>query len=266
MPSVRRWLSLSVRPSPRHCAGAVDRWSKASAAANDHAAAPRARPDAGSCARGDTFRARVTRTSGLALAALACALVVPSPPAQAAGNTLDVRRDGGTFFVLASAELAADPRVAWDTITDYERLPEFVPGIERSRVLARDGNRLTVEQRGVFRLYFFVRPVRLRLDVRHEPFSKVLARSVPGAVDGEAATLRSFVGRYSLTVVRVGSRAGVRLDYEAQFELAEELPPVLGAVFGTALVRSSMRGQFEALLREIERRQAARPSIERSSG
>lgn len=48
----------------------------------------------------------------------------------------------------------------------------------------------------------------------------------------------------------------MRLDYDAQFELAAPLPPVIGRLFAVSAVRQTMREQFEAMLREIERRQA----------
>jgi hypothetical protein len=48
----------------------------------------------------------------------------------------------------------------------------------------------------------------------------------------------------------------VRLDYDAQFELAAPLPPVGRRLFGVSAIRRTMREQFEAMLREIARRQA----------
>lgn len=164
----------------------------------------------------------------------------------------------------AHAEIRADPRIAWETITDYERLREFLPDVEHSRVVVRDGSRLVVEHRGAFHLFFIDVPVRVRLAVQHDPYERVVARSQAGAVDGAAQTLRDFTGTYVLTVVGRERRAGVRLDYESQFELAEPLPPVLGYLFGTAMVQRGMRQQFEAMVQEIERRQAARVPIERS--
>lgn len=178
---------------------------------------------------------------------------------------VDVQREGATYFVRASADVAADLSIAWGTLTDYERLPEFVPDIRRVRILARDGNQLTVLLSGGFRLLFFEWPVQMRLTVRHEPYGRVLARSDPGLIDGQLPTLREFTGRYALTVVPVAGRAGVRLDYDAQFELTESIPTQIGVLFGRPLVRAALRGQFEAMLNEIERRQAARPSIERST-
>jgi len=155
--------------------------------------------------------------------------------------------------------LAAPARIVWDTLTDYERLRDFMPGVTSSRVLERDGNRLTVEHHGEFDLLFFARPVRVRLAVEHRPFTTVVARSLPQLADGSRPTLRDFVGRYELAVVRDGE---VRLAYDARFELAQPLPPVIGPLFGTMAMRSAIRADFDALIREIERRRAAAASIE----
>ena len=201
-------------------------------------------------------------------AAWVFALAASVLTAGAAAATVDVERDGQTFHVRARADIRADPRIAWETITDYERLRDFLPDVERSRIVSREGSgtsgRLVVEHRGAFHLLFIEVPVRVRLSVQHEPYERVIARSQPGTVDGASQTLRDFTGTYVLTVVGRDRRAGVRLDYESQFELAEPLPPILGQLFGTAMVQRGMRQQFEAMVREIERRQAARPTIERS--
>ena len=175
-----------------------------------------------------------------------------------------VERDGDTFYVRARASVAVDPRIAWDTLTDYEHMPDFLPHVERSRVIARSGTRLTVEHIGQFPLFFFDIPVRVRLAVVQQPYERVVARSEPGEVDGASQTLRSFSGRYDLTVITLERRAGVRLEYESRFELAEPLPPILGDLFGTAMVTKTMRLQFEAMVREMVRRQAGRASIEKA--
>lgn len=181
--------------------------------------------------------------------------------ARANAPQVEVERDGDAFTVTASALIDADPRTAWDTIVDYERLPDFVPGLLRVTVVAREGERLTIDYVGEFQIYFFRVPVRMRLAAQHTPFTQVQAQSTPPAAGVPPATLKDFRARYDLAVVRVQQRAGVRLDYRARFELAQPLPPVLGALFGTAAVRRTMRAQFEALVAQIEQRTRARPAI-----
>ncbi|SBT06148.1 Cyclase/dehydrase (fragment) [Candidatus Accumulibacter aalborgensis] len=57
--------------------------------------------------------------------------------------------------------------------------------------------------------------------------------------------------------LRLQERAGVRLDYDARFELARPLPPMIALLSGIGAIRPTMREQFVAMLRQIERRQAA---------
>ncbi|KFB68266.1 SRPBCC family protein [Candidatus Accumulibacter vicinus] len=179
-----------------------------------------------------------------------------SDAAGGATARIEVSLDGEIYSVRASAQLVADQRVVWEALTDYERLREFIPGVTRARVLARAGNQLIIEQVGVFSVFFIDLPVRVRLAVQHLPYTMVLARMDANPLDAGEPTLRSFSGRYTLSAIRLAQRAGVRLDYDAQFELTRPLPPVIGPLFGIAAVRATMRAQFEAMLREIERRQA----------
>lgn len=171
-----------------------------------------------------------------------------------------MHRDGDVYVVHASGRVAADQRVTWDTLTDYDHLNEFVSDIQRSRVLARDGNHLVVEQVGAFRLMFFAMPVRLRLAVEHDPYERVLARTDPGKVGFEEPTLKSVSSQYRLTPLPA-PLGGVRVDYDARFALGDLLPQFVDSLFGKRLVEHGLRRHFEAMLDEIERRQAALTSV-----
>jgi WD40 repeat protein len=220
-------------------------------------------------------RRRLVLAAGCALATIAAApphaaarqRAVPPAPT---GIVLDVVRDGQTFAVTARADMQGDASVAWATMTDYERLPQFIPHLTRVQVLARAprprGEVLTVEYDGTLKLLFLTVPTRVRLEVEHVPFTDVLARLAAPAPGG-AASLRRFEGRYTLSVVGAGAGGSsggsvrTRLDYNATFELAQPLPPVLGTLFGTSAVRSMLREQFAALVSEIERRTRARQGL-----
>jgi hypothetical protein len=81
--------------------------------------------------RGPTPRHYASFNSGLALVS---ALLTGA--ARAAPSTIEVRRDGAVHVVHASAVVQPASRVAWETLTDYERLRESVPDIKASRALA----------------------------------------------------------------------------------------------------------------------------------
>lgn len=178
-----------------------------------------------------------------------------SATAAAAPLEIDIRREADGFVVRAEAELEADRRTAWLTVTDYEHLPQFVPGIRSAQVLARltsgGTERLLVEQAGEFRYLWFAQPVQVWLEVTHEPPQRVLARSVlPSGISAERSTLRRFEGSYLLTAV---DASRTRFVYQARFEPAQAMPPVLG----TMAVRHTVATQFRAMVAEIERRAAS---------
>jgi len=151
--------------------------------------------------------------------------------------------------VEATALTHASLETAWRTLTDYERLPQFVPGLSAVRVLRRsqvDGlERLQLEQRGEFRWLLYAQPVTVRMDVVHRAPTSVDARAA--AAPGDDATfLEHFEGRYELESVD----NGVRVRYVARIVPRFALPPVVG----TLAVRQTVRTQFDAMLAEIERR------------
>ena len=175
---------------------------------------------------------------------------------------ISVRNEAGVFVVHAEVDLEADRRTAWLTVTDYEHLPQFVPGIRSVQVLARiaggSTERLLLEQAGEFRFLWFTQPVRVWLDVTHEAPERVLARSVlPSGVSPERSTLRQFEGSYVLSAI---DTSRTRLLYQARFEPVRWMLPVLG----TVAVRQTVGEQFRAMAAEIERR-AARQRTEQAA-
>ena len=71
-------------------------------------------------------------------------LLLPLAHGQDASRVeVQAERNGALIDVRAQAIVHAPLSIVWATLTDYERLPEFIPGLETSRVLARDGPRAT---------------------------------------------------------------------------------------------------------------------------
>jgi hypothetical protein len=176
-------------------------------------------------------------------------------PASAHPVRFDVTHDRAGYRIEASADLVASEAVAWETLTDYERLPQFVPGIRSVRILEahEDGGmqHLLIEQAGELRFLFFSRRVAVLLDVRQQPRTRVEARALPGPTGPgtDGSRLNHFEGIYTLAPIA----GGVRLNYRAQFAPEFALPPILGAL----AVRRTMQAQFEAMLAEIDRRRLA---------
>jgi ribosome-associated toxin RatA of RatAB toxin-antitoxin module len=175
------------------------------------------------------------------LSSIACALLLAAGGTLAAEDlVVEAERRGEGIEVRARAFIAAPARVVWQVITGYERLPAFVPGIARSRVRERNGNRVRLEQSGEARFLVFSFPIDVQLEVVEAPPHWVVSHAVGG-------NLRRMIGRYD--VMADDARPGVTLVYVGVIEPDFDLPPLVGA----AALRQMAEQQFRAMVGEIER-------------
>jgi carbon monoxide dehydrogenase subunit G len=77
-----------------------------------------------------------------------------------------VREDRGVYTVSARFTVPQPPAAAAAVLTDYERIPAFMPGVEKSLVRERGAGRALIEQEAVSRLMLFSKRVFLLLEVR----------------------------------------------------------------------------------------------------
>lgn len=189
------------------------------------------------------------RIPSLAVELLAAALLANyAAPGRAAQDVaIEAHRQGDSVEITAHAQLAAPAALVWQVLTDYERLPAFIPGIAKSTVRSREGNIVFVDQTGAARFLLFYFPIEVRFEVTERSPQSVESRAVGG-------NLKRMNGRYDL---EPGTEPlTVRLRYHGLIEPDFQLPPFIGV----AVLRSMAEEQFTAMVAEIERRAAsARP-------
>lgn len=176
--------------------------------------------------------------------ALTLMLLLAFPLAHAADEvTVEARRKGDALEVVCSAILGTSAELVWQTLTDYNRLAEFIPGLRRSRVVGQRDGAIVVEQAGEAHFLFISIPVEATLLTRERP---------PHAIDVslEKGTLRRLEGGYRIQPQGAGR---VVLTWQGTVE-AQALPPLLGEL----IMRASIEEQFRGMVREIERREALR--------
>jgi ribosome-associated toxin RatA of RatAB toxin-antitoxin module len=189
---------------------------------------------------------RAARQITLWMMGMALITLVPPVSAQDASR-IDVQaeRNGDLIDVRAQALVHAPLSVVWSTLTDYERLPQFIPGLQTSRIVSRDGNRVTVAQTGQARFLFLTMPITVTVESTERPPHVVEVRRISG-------TLRHLQGRYEATPV---STQLVQLLWTGSVSPEADLPPLIN----TALARLSIEDQFTGMVREIERRAGYKP-------
>jgi ribosome-associated toxin RatA of RatAB toxin-antitoxin module len=155
--------------------------------------------------------------------------------------TVEARREGDAVIVEARALLHADLEIAWDVLTDYDRYAEFIPDLKSSRVLARSGGTVIVEQKGQVGFFLFRFPMEVTLSVTEDPRNGITSRAIAG-------TFREMTGSYAL--MRDGD--DLRFTYSGRMIPDFLLPPLIG----TAAVRAAVKKQFGALVKQMQARGA----------
>lgn len=112
------------------------------------------------------------RSAGRHLVAAVVSVCVSLPGAHLAATAdpapspeVTVREERGTYAVTARFVVPQSPDVVLAVLSDYERIPQFMPDVKTSRILERAPGRLVVEQRAVSKFMMFSKDVHLVLDV-----------------------------------------------------------------------------------------------------
>jgi ribosome-associated toxin RatA of RatAB toxin-antitoxin module len=151
-----------------------------------------------------------------------------------------IELDGNDQFdVHASGIVKAVPAVVWKILTNYERHPEFVPDLKRTRVLSRTGNRAVLEQAGAARFLFFKREIHLVVQVTEEPMSSIDVDLVEG-------DMKVYDCRWELTPLP--DNGGTRIVYSGKLVPAFYVPGVLGS----NIIRSDIHRMMAAVLAHID--------------
>ena len=181
----------------------------------------------------------------LTVAALFCSVLCASAGAARAADDVSVeatRRDEA-LEVICRVMLDAPLDLVWQTLTDYGRLAEFVPGMRRSRVIERRGAVAVVEQSGEAGFLFLSFPIDVTLASTERPPYALEVSLLKG-------NLKRLDGAY-----RIEPQGGGRLllTWTGIVE-ALYMPPLLGEL----VMRSNITEQFRGMVREIERHDALR--------
>lgn len=176
-----------------------------------------------------------------------CGLLALSwlPGSLRADNRLGVEDDdvevdyrNGRYFAELTVALPVGATIAYAVLTDFERMPAYMPGLVSSRILNRSGNVWRIAQLGKATFG----PFSLRFESERRVELTPDGRLISLALTGSARYLRSEV--------RVLNRGGVTyLNYRLEMEPDQWLPSGVGVPF----LRHEVADQFTALLREMNR-------------
>jgi carbon monoxide dehydrogenase subunit G len=183
-------------------------------------------------------RAIMKRAGCLFLAMLALA-GNPASAAEPPIRSLDVNFDGEVYVVNAVFFALAPLGIAWDVLTDFDRLAKWVPNVTESKVLKRDEAGVTVEQRGVAKYGAASFPYTTERKIALNPPANIKTAQIKG-------NMRRVESNINLEPDGKGTRILYRL----------EIVPSLfaGAVMSKKFVEHEITEQFTAIVGEMNRR------------
>lgn len=181
---------------------------------------------------------------------LLCAFPTAILAAEPAGgpalpeNDVETVYDNGMFRGKFRFAVPVAQRLAWEVLTDFDHMAEFVPNVEKSRILGREGNNVRVAQQGKvpFGPFAFHFESERLIDMR-EAEGLILAKAVAGTTKHMQSEMRVQ-----------GDGATAVLNYRVEMIPDRWLPSSLGVSF----LRRELASQFTAIAREMVRRQQER--------
>jgi hypothetical protein len=187
-------------------------------------------------------RNRSSRAILMLLVVAALQLAAASAAYAATEVSIHAEKQGGAVAIEARAVLVAPLPLIWQTLTDYNQLSTFVPGMYASRVIERRGSVVIVKQSGEAGFLIFKRPIDVVVESLEKPPHVVQIRVLSG-------NLKKLNGRYQIEPDAILPGTFV-LRWSGLIEPEVALPPLIGV----PIFRSNIADQFRGMVREIERR------------
>ena len=176
--------------------------------------------------------------SRLLIALLALASTA-SVAAESPIRKLDVAFEGDAYIVNAVFVAAAPQSVAWDVLTDFDKLQGWVPNVAESKVVKRDDASVTVEQRGVAKYGAASFPYVTERKIELKPPANL-----------KTAQIKGSMRRVESTIMLEPEGKGTRIIYHLEI-----VPSLLaGAVMSKSFVEHEVGEQFTAIVGEMTRR------------
>lgn len=176
------------------------------------------------------------------VAVLSCLVAAAAPAAE--DVSIEAVRGDEAVEVHCQATVSAPLELIWNTLTDYNRLSEFIPGMRSSRILEIHGTTTIVEQSGEARFLFLSFPIEVTVASTERRPHGLDVKLLKG-------NLRKLHGGYRIEPLEGGRMV---LQWRGRIAPQAYLPPLVGEI----LMRAIIGDQFLGMVREIERREALR--------
>lgn len=150
-----------------------------------------------------------------------------------------VQSNGERIIIYVTFLAPVVPQHAWAVLTDFDNFPNFISGVQSSKVVNRTGDNLHVSQRGIVKYGFFSYSINSVGEVTLSPMNKIHERMVSGSMRKmEETTL----------VLPEGNQT--RISYYADIVPGHWMLRFVGQLF----IENDARERFQQMKNEMIRR------------
>ncbi len=181
-----------------------------------------------------------------AVVAVACAALSCGTGAAADDISLAFYEGYGHYKVEGSFFVDADAQTAWDVLTNYERIPDFVHSMKISKVEQRSNNDLVLRQEGEGSFLFFSKRIHLLMNVHEQPQTNSIIFT-----DTSHKDFDSYQGTWKITPSDYGH--GLEVIYTLDADQNFSAP----AFIASDVVKGNVQDLLRSLKKEIAQRQMA---------
>lgn len=152
-------------------------------------------------------------TRRFAVVGLTMAAILLAPlSASAADDRVAVAEKDGTVEVRATFSVSQSPSVVAGVLTDYVRIPHYMPEVRTSQLLERQDDRAVVEQEAVAKFLMFSKRVHLVLEVQEAPMTIEFR-------DRCGQSFERYEGAWAMAESRGGTKISYRLTARPRFDV-----------------------------------------------
>jgi hypothetical protein len=163
----------------------------------------------------------------------------PSIAADSPIRSIDVTYDGETYVLNAVMFAPVAQSVAWDVLTDFDHMAQWVPNVAESKVLTRQDMSVTIEQRGVAKYGLATFPYTTERKIEMKPLDAI-----------KSTQLKGSMRRVESMMLLEQDGKGTRLNYHLEI-----VPSALAnALLSKRFLEREITEQFGAIVGEMQRR------------
>ena len=131
---------------------------------------------------------------------------------SATDEQISVREKDGTYDVRATFSVSRPASVVTAVLTDYVRIPHYMPEVRASQLLERQDDRAVIEQEAVAKFLMFSKRVHLVLEVQETPQTIEFR-------DRCGQSFERYEGAWALAEQRSDTKISYRLTATPRFDV-----------------------------------------------